>query len=185
MVIKIIIFMVMTIWSITCWELFVSVGPPPLWVSLSPILKIPLLIISPLLWAFQMIHIISSQNLCQLRFFGFTNFLDGKVFATKKLVAARYGSGAKTASLQIWFFETKLREIAVQLFGSSLYVHFMQRPLPTITICNQHWKQLFRARHPNTIFTQNRGQDLFELIYHLIKGSLEFWTGAGSKSFQG
>ena len=148
--------------KITCWELFVSVGPPPLWVSLAPILKMPLLIAFLFFPPFcdmyvQMIRVISSQNLCQLRFFGFTNFPDGKVFATKKLVAARYGSGAKTASLQIWFFETKLREIAVQLFASSLYVHFMQRPPPDYYHLQSALKTAVPGSRPKyNIYTESR-----------------------------
>ena len=112
---------------------------------------------STLLWGFQMIWVISSQNLCQLRFFGFTNFPDGKVFATKKLVAARYGSGTKTASLQIIFFETKLREIAVQLFASSLYVHFMQRPPPDYYHLQSALKTAVPGSRPKyNIYTESR-----------------------------
>ena len=134
-----------------------------------------------------------SENLCSRRFFGFTNFLDCKVFAAKKFVAARYGGNKNgVAPLCIlnqfsfhfltffWpcfspcliFLTKNFDKFAFNTWKcTSWKAHDW-----TITLCNEHWKLLFRARDLNIIFTQNLGQDLIELIYHLIKGNPKFPT---------
>ena len=126
---------------------------------------------------------ILSLNLCRLCFFGFTNFLDCKVFATKKLVAARYGSN-KNGICTLAFLDPKLRKI-IHLSAFCMYVHFMQRPLNYYHLQSALKTAIPGSRDPNIIFTQNLGQDLFELIYHLIKGNVKFSSGVWSKSFQG
>ena len=85
-----------------------------------------------------------SENLCSRRFFGFTNFLDCKVFAAKKFVAARYGGNKnRVAPLCILnqfpfhffifghvflffvdIFDQECRQICFQY----MKVHFMEGP---------------------------------------------------------
>ena len=137
-----------------------------------------------------------SENLCSRRFFGFTNFLDCKVFAAKKFVAARYGGNKNRVAplcilnqfsfhfldiffifghvfLLFWYFWPRISTNLLSIHESALYGRSHDW---TIALCNEHWKLLFRARDLNIIFTQNLGQDLIELIYHLIKGNPKFPT---------
>ena len=82
-------------------------------------------------------------------------------------------AGTKTASAHYVFWTQNYVKFSIYLLPVCTCTSC--KGPSTITICNQHWKQLFRAGDPNIIFTQNRGQDLFELIYHWIKGNLKFW----------
>ena len=130
------------------------------------------------------------------RFFGFTNFLDCKVFAAKKFVAARYGGNKNGVAplfilnqfsfhfldiffifghvfLLFWYFWPRISTNLLSIHESALHGRSHDW---TIALCNEHWKLLFRARDLNIIFTQNLGQDLIELIYHLIKGNPKFPT---------
>ena len=137
-----------------------------------------------------------SENPCSRRFFGFTNFLDCKVFAAKKFVAARYGGNKNGVAplcilnqfsshffdiffifgrvfLLFWYFWPRISTNLLSIHESALHGRSHDW---TIALCNEHWKLLFRARDLNIIFTQNLGQDLIELIYHLIKGNPKFPT---------
>ena len=134
-----------------------------------------------------------SENPCSRRFFGFTNFLDCKVFAGKKFVAARYGGNKNGVAplcilnqfsfhffvffwprfLRCWYFWPRISTNLLSIHESALHGRSHDW---TIALCNEHWKLLFRARDLNIIFTQNLGQDLIELIYHLIKGNPKFPT---------
>ena len=72
-----------------------------------------------------------------------------------------------------WYFWPRISTNLLSIHESALHGRSHDW---TIALCNEHWKLLFRARDLNIIFTQNLGQDLIELIYHLIKGNPKFPT---------
>ena len=75
--------------------------------------------------------------------------------------------------LLFWYFWPNIPTNLLSIHESALHGRSHDW---TIALCNEHWKLLFRARDLNIIFTQNLGQDLIELIYHLIKGNPKFPT---------
>ena len=77
------------------------------------------------------------------------------------------------AFLLFWYFWPRISTNLLSIHESALHGRSHDW---TIALCNEHWKLLFRARDLNIIFTQNLGQDLIELIYHLIKGNPKFPT---------